>query len=302
MLPMVCLNRIIPLLKTPSGLLLWAVDSKVKGEALTGVRTDQPLSGEISLSGTSTLLSEAEGHTEGGTMRQPSLGPAPSETLRTCGNSVHGNREIPQVPSPDGGVGRIGKAKSHTPVMKACGKSDACIVPKKPPNKGRANLSAEPVEERRAIQGKHGAAGHAPDQESAIEHRVADPRVLRLVRKWLRAGVSEDGQWSKTQVGTPQGAVASPLLANIYLHYVLDLWVNRYHAVSGNLNAMNTFRTEIIHHWFKTLRHRGQKRRINWERFNPIVKRWILVPTVQHPYHILTCTFTPNTRDRSPVR
>jgi len=57
-----------------------------------------------------------------------------------------------------------------------------------------------------------------------IEHRVADRRVLRLIRKWLRAGVSEDGEWAKTEVGTPQGAVASPLLANIYLHYVFDLW------------------------------------------------------------------------------
>jgi len=54
--------------------------------------------------------------------------------------------------------------------------------------------------------------------------RIADPRVQRLIRKWLTAGVSEDGQWSETKVGTPQGAVISPLLANIYLHYVLDLW------------------------------------------------------------------------------
>src|SRR5215471_10389003 len=58
-----------------------------------------------------------------------------------------------------------------------------------------------------------------------VEHRVADHRILRLIQKWLRAGVSEDGQWSKTTVGTPQGAVASPLLANVYLHYVFDLWV-----------------------------------------------------------------------------
>jgi len=61
-----------------------------------------------------------------------------------------------------------------------------------------------------------------------IEHRIADPRLLRLIRKWLRAGVSENGQWSKTTVGTPQGAVISPILANIYLHYVLDLWVNQW--------------------------------------------------------------------------
>ena len=57
-----------------------------------------------------------------------------------------------------------------------------------------------------------------------VEHRVADRRVLRLIQKWLKAGVSEDGQWSETKVGTPQGAVASPLLANVYLHYVFDLW------------------------------------------------------------------------------
>ena len=57
------------------------------------------------------------------------------------------------------------------------------------------------------------------------EHRVADRRMLRLIQKWLKAGVSEDGQWSETKVGTPQGAVVSPLLANVYLHYVFDLWV-----------------------------------------------------------------------------
>lgn len=58
-----------------------------------------------------------------------------------------------------------------------------------------------------------------------VEHRIADPRVLRLLRKWLRAGVSEDGEWSPTTVGTPQGAVISPLLANLFLHHVFDLWV-----------------------------------------------------------------------------
>jgi len=58
-----------------------------------------------------------------------------------------------------------------------------------------------------------------------LECRIADPRMLHLIRKWLRAGVSEDGQWSKTEVGTPQGAVISPLLSNVYLHYVLDGWV-----------------------------------------------------------------------------
>jgi RNA-directed DNA polymerase len=59
-----------------------------------------------------------------------------------------------------------------------------------------------------------------------LEHRIADPGFLLLIGKWLRAGVSEAGQWSRNKVGTPQGAVISPLLANIYLHYVLDLWVD----------------------------------------------------------------------------
>src|SRR5579859_3380776 len=59
-----------------------------------------------------------------------------------------------------------------------------------------------------------------------IEHRVADRRILRLIRKWLKAGVSEDGQRSETTKGTPQGAVVSPLIANAYLHYVFDLWAD----------------------------------------------------------------------------
>jgi group II intron reverse transcriptase/maturase len=59
-----------------------------------------------------------------------------------------------------------------------------------------------------------------------VEHRVADPRILRLIQKWLNAGVMEEGEWSETKTGTPQGAVISPLLANIYLHYAFDLWVN----------------------------------------------------------------------------
>jgi RNA-directed DNA polymerase len=61
-----------------------------------------------------------------------------------------------------------------------------------------------------------------------LEHRIADRRILRLIRKWLKAGVSEDGQWSKTTVGTPQGSVISPILANVFLHYVFDLWANQW--------------------------------------------------------------------------
>jgi group II intron reverse transcriptase/maturase len=60
----------------------------------------------------------------------------------------------------------------------------------------------------------------------SLEHRIADQRMLRLMKKWLRAGISEDGEWSRTKVGTPQGAVISPLYANVFLHYVLDLWIH----------------------------------------------------------------------------
>jgi group II intron reverse transcriptase/maturase len=257
-----------------------------------------------------------------------------------------------------------------------------------------------------------------------LEHRIADPRILRLVRKWLRAGVSEDGQWSETKVGTPQGAVISPLLANIYLHYVLDEWAHhwrrkhasgdvvivryaddfvmgfqhrheaerflaeltarlgqfgltlhpektrliefgrfaadnrrkrgqgkpetfaflgfthicaktrtqgrfhvwrktekkrlraaleriktvlrgrmhdpieevgqwlqrvvmgyfRYHAISGNCDAMRAFREDLIRYWLKVLRRRGQKRRMDWKTYGPIVVRWLPTPKVLHPY------------------
>ena len=57
-----------------------------------------------------------------------------------------------------------------------------------------------------------------------LEHRIADKRVLRLIQKWLAAGVIEDGNWSETIEGSPQGASVSPLLANVYLHYVFDRW------------------------------------------------------------------------------
>jgi group II intron reverse transcriptase/maturase len=61
-----------------------------------------------------------------------------------------------------------------------------------------------------------------------VEHRVADRRVVRLIQKWLNAGVLEDGKRTRSQVGTVQGGSISPLLANLYLHYVFDLWVQRW--------------------------------------------------------------------------
>ena len=257
-----------------------------------------------------------------------------------------------------------------------------------------------------------------------VEHRIADPRILRLIAKWLKAGVSEDGQWSETKVGTPQGSVASPLLANVYLHYVLDLWANQwrkrqargsviivryaddfvmgfqyqheaqrfladlkrrveqfglslhpdktrliefgrfadrdrrkregrkpetfdflgfthlcakkhgnggftvrrqsimkrlraklaavkqalmrrrhlpilqqgtylrsvvqgflnYHAVPGNMPALETYRRECVRLWLAALRRRSQRTRMNWRRFRPWVDRLIPSPAILHPY------------------
>lgn len=61
-----------------------------------------------------------------------------------------------------------------------------------------------------------------------VEHRIADRRVVRLIQKWLNAGVLEDGKRIRIEEGTPQGGSASPLLANVYLHYVFDLWVQQW--------------------------------------------------------------------------
>ena len=61
-----------------------------------------------------------------------------------------------------------------------------------------------------------------------IEHRIADQRVIRHIKKWLNAGVLEDGQWTQVQEGSPQGSSVSPLLSNIYLHYVFDLWADQW--------------------------------------------------------------------------
>jgi len=71
-----------------------------------------------------------------------------------------------------------------------------------------------------------------------MEHRIGDQRIIRLVRKWLKAGVLEDGELSVSETGTPQGAVASPLFANVYLHYVFDLWANRWRRKEAKGNVI----------------------------------------------------------------
>jgi RNA-directed DNA polymerase len=79
-----------------------------------------------------------------------------------------------------------------------------------------------------------------------VEQRIADPRILRLIRKWLKAGVMEDGEWKATEVGTPQGSSISPLLANVYLHYTLDLWVMAWRKRARGDVIMVRFADDVV--------------------------------------------------------
>jgi RNA-directed DNA polymerase len=256
-----------------------------------------------------------------------------------------------------------------------------------------------------------------------LEHRIADMRILRLIGKWLAAGVVEDGKWTVGEEGSPQGASVSPLLANVYLHYVFDLWVDwwrsrhargdvivvrfaddfvvgfeheedarrflvelrerfarfglglhpdktrliefgryaardrkrrglgkpetfdflgfthicaksgrgtfwikrvtiakrmqaklkavndqlkgrrhtpipdqgrwlgsvlrghmAYYAVPGNTDKVSAFRTQLTRHWFKALRRRSQRDRMNWQRMGRIATRWLPPVRVMHPF------------------
>ncbi len=92
-----------------------------------------------------------------------------------------------------------------------------------------------------------------------IEHRIADPRIIRLIRKWLKAGVLADGQLTVPEAGTPQGAVASPLLGNVYLHYAFDLWAERWrhHEARGQV-ALVRYADDIV---------AGFEHRVDAERF-----------------------------------
>ena len=106
----------------------------IAGEALTGVHAGQPLSSEITLSACRPC-SEGEGHMVSDAQREPPPDAAESETLSMCGNSLHGNRETLETPSPDGGAGRSEKAYCRTPDMHVSRESDGPIVPEKRANK-----------------------------------------------------------------------------------------------------------------------------------------------------------------------
>jgi RNA-directed DNA polymerase len=146
------------------------------GEALTGAHVGPVSSCEIRSSGVPTLLSEAEGHTGGRAIGERSLDPAQSETRCMRGNSSHGKREIPQVSTGPVPVGRSGKAFGRTPGMHAWGKSDDCVVPGKPPNKGALNAPAEVVEGRRSTKG-NALSGAASRTLSRIDASISRHRV-----------------------------------------------------------------------------------------------------------------------------
>jgi len=127
--------------------------SNAAREALTGAHVDQPSSCEIKPSRVPTLLLERKATPKGATSSKCPADPAQSKTLCMRGNSLHGTREVPRVPDNDGRSGRPGKAACRTPGTYARGKSDSCIVPKKLPNKGEVDSSAEAVEGRRLTKG-----------------------------------------------------------------------------------------------------------------------------------------------------
>src|SRR5208283_926245 len=91
-----------------------------------------------------------------------------------------------------------------------------------------------------------------------LEHRVGDRRITRLIQKWLKAGVLEEDQWIETTEGTPQGSVISPLLANVYLHYVYDLWVRQWRTryATGDMIVVRYADDTIV-----GFQHQGDARR-----------------------------------------
>ena len=123
---------------------------------------------------------------------------------RTCSGARSAHRprmkreSLPFRPSALGFTSQSGRARCHT---------RAKIPPLRRP---RANRPTSKLLRR-----------------TLLEHRIGDRRVIRLIRKWLNAGVIESGSWADTGMGTPQGAIVSPVLANVFLHYVLDLWFHK---------------------------------------------------------------------------
>jgi len=160
---------------------------KAVGEALTGAHTGQPLNCEIHFSGVPTPWTYAEGNIVSGAQGESLADPAQSKTLSMCGNSLHGNREIPSTPAADGARGRPEQVHDRTSGMHVGGKSDVGIVPKKSSNND--TTSAEAMEGRPATEGKTlpSAASWTQSQSDAWSGLQ---RVRELVRRIIRCAIS----------------------------------------------------------------------------------------------------------------
>src|SRR5208282_3898337 len=135
----------------------------IAGEALTGAHAGQPSSSEITSIGVPTLSPEGEGHTANSVQRELFTDAAESETLSMRGNSMHGNRDTLEIPTPDGGGGRSEKACCRTTGMYVSRESDGPIVPKKRANKAGPMAAAESVEGRGPTKGNATRTLLAPD-------------------------------------------------------------------------------------------------------------------------------------------
>ena len=152
-----------------------------------------------------------------------------------------------------------------------------------------------------------------PGSSPRTSHRIGDRRIIRLIQKWLKAGVLEDGVVRVSDTGTGQGSVISPLLANVYLHYVLDLWAQRrhrpipeqglwlrqvvsgffnYHAVPTNFRALAAFRSYVTRLWRRALRRRSQKDHFSWARIEKLADDWLPKPRILHPWQAIASPST----------
>lgn len=125
-----------------------------------------------------------------------------------------------------------------------------------------------------------------------VEVRVKDPNIIRLIRKILRAGIIENGEYRDTDEGSEQGSGCSPILANIYMHYVLVLWFYKivkpqfkgYSDIviyADNFEAMKSFAQKVTRAVFVWLNRRSQKKSYTWKRFYDMLKYYpILQPKI----------------------
>ncbi len=121
-----------------------------------------------------------------------------------------------------------------------------------------------------------------------VEHRIGDWRVSRLIRKWLSAGVLEDGVRTHSQTGTVQGGSISPLLANTYLHYAFDLWVQQWRTrqARGDVNghALMRCRLQVGGLWHRALCRRSQHGRIPRQQMRRLIALHLPMARICHPY------------------